>query len=71
MIVEDSPGQEPVYDNGLAQLYLGDALDVMREVPDETIYLTFTSPPYYNARAYSAGNYPLTSRRFVACLSAQ
>lgn len=32
---------------------LGDALDVLRSVPDESVHLTFTSPPYYNARDYS------------------
>ncbi|MCS6987934.1 MAG: DNA methyltransferase [Chloroherpetonaceae bacterium] len=31
----------------------GDVLDVLRHVPDESIHLTFTSPPYYNARDYS------------------
>jgi DNA modification methylase len=31
----------------------GDVRDVLRLVPDESIHLTFTSPPYYNARDYS------------------
>ncbi len=31
----------------------GDVLDIMKNVPDESIHLTFTSPPYYNARDYS------------------
>lgn len=31
----------------------GDALDSLRRVPDESVHLTFTSPPYYNARDYS------------------
>ena len=31
----------------------GDVREVMEHVPDETIHLTFTSPPYYNARDYS------------------
>jgi DNA modification methylase len=31
-----------------------DCLEAMRYVPDESVHLTFTSPPYYNARAYSA-----------------
>ncbi|MCS6829116.1 MAG: DNA methyltransferase [Armatimonadota bacterium] len=30
-----------------------DVLDVLRHVPDESIHLTFTSPPYYNARDYT------------------
>ena len=32
---------------------LGDVKEVMQLVPDGSIHLTFTSPPYYNARDYS------------------
>lgn len=31
----------------------GDVRDVLKIIPDESIHLTFTSPPYYNARDYS------------------
>lgn len=31
----------------------GDVRAVLKDVPDESIHLTFTSPPYYNARDYS------------------
>ena len=31
----------------------GDVVDTLASVPDESIHLTFTSPPYYNARDYS------------------
>jgi len=31
----------------------GDIRNVLKHVPDETIDLTFTSPPYYNARDYT------------------
>lgn len=31
----------------------GNVLDVLKKVPSESIHLTFTSPPYYNARDYS------------------
>lgn len=31
----------------------GDVRDILKYVPDESIHLTFTSPPYYNARDYS------------------
>jgi len=31
----------------------GDVLKVLKVVQDESIHLTFTSPPYYNARDYS------------------
>lgn len=30
-----------------------DVLDVLKLIPEESIHLTFTSPPYYNARDYS------------------
>lgn len=30
-----------------------DVLQVLKFVPDESVHLTFTSPPYYNARDYS------------------
>ena len=32
---------------------LGDVRDTLKEIPDESFHLTFTSPPYYNARDYS------------------
>jgi DNA modification methylase len=32
--------------------YLGDALTVLRRIPDNAMHLTFTSPPYFNARDY-------------------
>jgi len=31
----------------------GDVEEIIKYVPDESIHLTFTSPPYYNARDYS------------------
>ncbi|MEW6068271.1 MAG: DNA methyltransferase [Nitrospirota bacterium] len=31
----------------------GDVRDILKIMPDESIHLTFTSPPYYNARDYS------------------
>lgn len=30
-----------------------DVLETLKHVPDESVHLTFTSPPYYNARDYS------------------
>ena len=32
---------------------LGDCKEVLKTVEDECVDLTCTSPPYYNARAYS------------------
>lgn len=31
----------------------GDVRDVIKYVPEDSVHLTFTSPPYYNARDYS------------------
>ncbi|MDA1193454.1 MAG: HEAT repeat domain-containing protein, partial [Candidatus Poribacteria bacterium] len=31
----------------------GDVRDILANVPDQSVHLTFTSPPYYNARDYS------------------
>jgi len=31
----------------------GDVQEIIKYVPDESVHLTFTSPPYYNARNYS------------------
>ncbi len=31
----------------------GDVRDILKIIPDESFHLTFTSPPYYNARDYS------------------
>jgi DNA modification methylase len=31
----------------------GDIQEVIKYIPDESVHLTFTSPPYYNARDYS------------------
>ncbi|MFX1570987.1 MAG: DNA-methyltransferase, partial [Promethearchaeota archaeon] len=31
----------------------GDTRDILKQLPKECIHLTFTSPPYYNARDYS------------------
>ena len=31
----------------------GDVIEILKIVSNESIHLTFTSPPYYNARDYS------------------
>jgi len=35
------------------QIYWGNSLDYLKSMPSESIQLMVTSPPYYNARAYS------------------
>ena len=42
-------------DTGMAMnLMLGDCLERMKEIPDGSVDLIITSPPYFNARAYSS-----------------
>ena len=31
----------------------GDVLNILQHIPNDSVHLTFTSPPYYNARDYS------------------
>jgi len=38
------------------RLYQGDCLEVMKEIPDKSIDLTVTSPPYDNLRTYNGNN---------------
>lgn len=35
------------------EIVLGDIRDVLKKIPDEIFDLTFTSPPYYNAKDYT------------------
>ena len=35
------------------KVVLGDVQEIIKYIPDESVHLTFTSPPYYNARDYS------------------
>jgi DNA modification methylase len=39
--------------NGKIKIYWGNCVDYMKNLPSESIQLMVTSPPYYNARAYS------------------
>jgi DNA modification methylase len=44
----------PNVDKRLSNLVvLGDVREVLKTVKDESVHLTFTSPPYYNARDYA------------------
>src|SRR3990167_9021750 len=37
----------------LNKVYLGDCLEVMKDIPDESIDMVLTSPPYDNLRTYN------------------
>jgi site-specific DNA-methyltransferase (cytosine-N4-specific) len=40
------PDWQPVYETGLGAAYLGDSLEAMRAIPDSSVDLVITSPPY-------------------------
>lgn len=42
----------PYYVDESAKLYRGDALEVLRSLPDESVDCCVTSPPYYRLRSY-------------------
>ena len=52
-ISQDKLKHQESYDYLKNTVVLGDARDILQEVPNESFHLTFTSPPYYNARDYS------------------
>lgn len=43
---------EPAYKSENVELYLGDALSVLRSLPDESVQMCVTSPPYWGLRSY-------------------
>ncbi len=45
----------PAYSDGVARVYLGDALAVLRDLPDEAAQCCVTSPPYWGLRDYGLG----------------
>jgi site-specific DNA-methyltransferase (cytosine-N4-specific) len=49
-------GREPSYATPLGQCYEADALDVLRELPDESVALVLTSPPFALRRRKAYGN---------------
>lgn len=42
----------PHYDDGQAKFFLGDALEVLREMESESVHCVVTSPPYWGLRDY-------------------
>ena len=45
---------EPMLD----RIHVGDCLDVMKQIPDNSVDLIFTSPPYADARKHTYGGIP-------------
>ncbi|WP_277068708.1 DNA methyltransferase, partial [Saccharomonospora viridis] len=53
---------EPYYSDNHVTLWHGDALDVLRDMPDGSVDICVTSPPYFGLRDYEqAGQYGLES----------
>src|SRR5664279_3306507 len=42
----------PAYEDGSVRCYLGSVLDVLAEMPDESVQCVVTSPPYWGLRDY-------------------
>lgn len=49
----------------VATVVLGDATSVLGDIPDNSFDLTFTSPPYEDARLYGEGTKPLRGQAWV------
>ena len=46
---------EPWLDDGDVRLYHGDCLEVLRQLPDRSVHMCATSPPFYGLRDYGTG----------------
>ena len=46
---------EPYLRDADCTLYCGDVLDVLRQLPDESVHMACTSPPFYGLRDYGTG----------------
>jgi DNA modification methylase len=55
--VAGDPLRPPYWHNDHARLYLGDAREVLSEMPDRSVDCLVTSPPYYGLRDYCPGQY--------------
>src|SRR5438067_1728976 len=53
-----SSRKQPVYTTPLGRAFHGDALDVLQKIPDESVALAFTSPPFALRRQKAYGNLP-------------
>jgi DNA modification methylase len=50
-------GNNPTYSDGSGRVvYCGDALQVLRQLPSESVHCCVTSPPYWGLRQYLFDN---------------
>ena len=64
---------EPYYQDAQTTLYHGDALDVLRTLPDASVNCCVTSPPYFGLRDYGVAGQigaEASPAEFVAALVA-
>ena len=45
-------GDVPAFDDGIVTCYLGDVVETLRHLPDESVQCVVTSPPYWGLRDY-------------------
>lgn len=65
---------EPAFHSVATQVFIDDALSVLRALPDESVQMCVTSPPYFGLRKYSDSPHEIgieeTPAAFVAALVA-
>jgi DNA modification methylase len=44
------------YSNDIIRLYLGDAQDILKELPADSVHCVITSPPYWGLRDYGVAS---------------
>ena len=49
-------GSSPTYQTGLGAAFLGDSLELLNQLPDKSINLVLTSPPFALQREKEYGN---------------
>jgi hypothetical protein len=52
-------------------LHCGDALEVLRELPDRSVHMCATSPPFYGLRDYGTGTWEGGDESVGICLSSR
>ena len=50
--------REAAYQDDFCTLYIGTALDVLQEMPEKSVHMAVTSPPYWGLRSYLPKDHP-------------
>jgi DNA modification methylase len=50
------------YDDGFARMYTGDAIEVLATLPEKSVHMAVTSPPYFGLRSYLPAGHPDKAR---------